>query len=308
MATEMEQMEAALAAGQPLGEALVTAPDAPASAPEAAPAAEAPTAPPPPDDLAPYLTAVPESLREIVRPALQTMLDGVKAKAATATEAEGQLQAMHRAFSNNPRGALQFLAEHYRVPVRFADEAGPAPASQPSPAAPGPAPQSLEAEIAAELQKIEAATNMAEVARATDRLTTLKVARQVGEAVAPVAAAQLSQEEQRQLDHLRTSHPDIPVDTLLPQIKRRQAVLRERPYLTPEEGMFIELGPKLIGEVRRLRTQLTRATTPAERAAAGVGGPAASAPAAGASFDPYALSDEQLMAIMTATGGVAPAR
>lgn len=306
MATDLERMEQALSEGKTLAESLAVTdlPSTPAEAPAAQPGEPAPA--PAPDELDPYLTAIPEALRDLVRPALQTMLDGVKQKAAGADEATAQLQAMHRAFQSNPKGALRFLGEHYRVPVAFSDEAGK-PAAAPSPQRQDPQ-VDPDAEIATLKQELSRVENMAQAADLMDRLATLRAVRIVGERVAPVAAAQLSQEEQRQVEALRSANPDIPVDTLLPQIRRRQETLRDRPYLTPEEGMYIELGPALIQQVRRLKTQVTRASTPAERVAAGVSGPGASAPAMGATFDPYNLSADQLMALMQATGGVAPER
>lgn len=315
MPTELERMEQALEGGQTLAQAL-QAVDSPAQGTVTAPGEGGGQLPPgaqasaatKPDDLDPYLANVPESLREIVRPSIRAVVDSVRAQAATANEAESQLQAMHKAFSTNPRGAVRFLAEHYKVPVRFADEAGdPAPTAT-SPQRQVSDPSSLDQDIAAELQRIETAANMGEVARAVDRLTTLRAARMISDSVAPVAAAQLSQEEARQLDRLRADHPDIPVDTLLPQIKARQAVLRSRPYLTPEEGLYIEVGPTLLREVRRLKAQTVRTASPAEKAAAGVSGPGASAPAAAGSFDPYALTPDQLMDLMVTTGGVSRER
>lgn len=308
MATDAEVMEQALAEGKTLVEALALV-DAPAPATDPAgavpPGAPPPAAPPAAaDDLAPYLERIPEELRDLVRPALTDVLAQARTKTQSASDAEAQLAAMHKAFATNPQGALAFLAEHYKVPLRAAEPAPGAPAAE----RPSPQPATLDTEIAALKAQIGQAATMAEVADLTDRLTTLKVTQAVGAAVAPVAAAQLSQEEQRMLDRLRQEHPDIPVDALLPQIRRRQASLRERPYLTPEEGMWVELGPALAKEVRRLRGHAVRASSPAERAAAGTSGPGASAPVAAGSLDPYQLSEKQLLALMQATGGVAPDR
>lgn len=310
MATDAEIMEQALGEGKTLVEALalVDAP-APVTAPagdglsEAAPGAAEPRAALAADDLAPYLERIPEELRDLVRPALADVIAQARAKTAGATDAEAQLAAMHKAFSTNPQGALAFLAEHYKVPLRLADQ----PEAAPAPAAPQPD-ADLDAEIASLKSKIGQATTMAEVADLTDRMTTLKVTRGIGDAVRPVAAAQLSQEEQRQIDRLRQDNPDIPVDTLMPQIRRRQAALRERPYLTPEEGMWIELGPALAQQVKRLRGQVVRAVSPAERVAAGTSGPSSSAPVTLGSLDLNSLSEKQIMALMQATGGVAPER
>jgi len=307
MPTDSEIMEQALAEGKTLVEALAAV-EAPSLAPDQPVADGSQPSPPIPtsDDLSPYLETIPESLRELVRPSLRTMLDDVKDKSASASEAEAQLAAMNKTFAQNPKGALAFLAEHYRIPVRFdGDPAGAAP--QPSPQRQEPQIPTIDAEIDSLKSRIGQANNMGEVAELVDRLTTLKATRIVGESVAPVAAAQLSQEEQRQMDRLRSENPDIPIDTLMPQIKRRQATLRERPYLTPEEGMYIELGPALVQHVRRLKTQIARASTPAERAATGVAGPGGAAPAI-AGFDVQNLTTDQLMALMKATGGVAPDR
>lgn len=309
MATDAEVMEQALAEGKTLAEALALV-DQPAVVPagEGPPAAPPPAAPPAAaDDLDPYLQRIPEELRDLVRPALADVIATARAKTAGASDAEAQLAAMHKAFATNPQGALAFLAEHYKVQLpRAADGTTP---TSPDPGAQRPAPhETIDAEIAALKARIGQAATMAEVADLTDRLTTLKVTRAVGDAVAPVAAAQLSQEEQRQMDRLRQDHPDIPVDTLLPQIRRRQASLRERPYLTPEEGMWIELGPALARQVQRLRGQVVRATSPADRAAAGTSGPGSSAPVTLGSLDLNSLSEKQIMALMQATGGVAPDR
>jgi hypothetical protein len=115
-----------------------------------------------------------------------------------------------------------------------------------------------------------------------------------------VRAAQLELQESQALERLRRDYPDVNVDRLWPQIKRRQETMRARPHLFADEALAIELFPQAVQELRRLRRTGARAADPADRGRAQVAGPAGSAPAGAP--DPYGMTPEQLMSVMTGLG------